>query len=145
MRLVLRLSTVKTVRVLLLVLLAMLLPLRDALAGAAHCAGSPNEATRAVAAVHVDTGMHAHDGEHEARLDSMHAGHHDASSGSDESAFGAGDACTLCTASCSAIPIVSAPLSVAAFISLAAVVFPAPVAPAPSHTSEGLERPPRNT
>ena len=43
-------TPVKTVRILLLVLLAALLPVRGVLAGAGHCAGSPGGQVPVVAA-----------------------------------------------------------------------------------------------
>lgn len=138
-------SAVKTVRLLLLVLLALVLPLRGALANVTWCMDRAHGAGHAVSTAHEhgsahgDDG-HAHGGEH------AHADHLlSASSG------GSGDATddpcaehgSVCAASCAAPPIMSAPPVVLAPMAAAATPFPALTAPPPSHPSEGQERPPR--
>ena len=170
----------KTARLLLLVLLAVLLPLRGALAEVAHCAGMPNEPVRMVShsQVHVEAGaadtQHdpaVHDATHEhashEHVSHPHAAHdaaahHEATHGHETGAghdphetaathahapgdADAADRCNLCSASCSATPVLSALPQLAAPLPLAAAPFPAFDAPAPSHASEGQERPPRST
>ena len=118
----------KTVRILLLVLLAMLLPFRGALAEVAHCVGTPNEQLRAEVTDH----GHPHNAEHALADDERDFDNHDHSSS-------VADKCNFCTtASMNALPNVAAPMA------LAAATFPALNAPPPSHLSEGQERPPRS-
>ena len=163
----------KTARLLLLVLLAVLLPLRGALAEVAHCAGMPNEPVRMLSpsqlhaeastadprhdpavhhATHEDASHHHASFDTAAHHEATHV--HEADAGHDphplaDHAHGTGDAdaadrCNLCSASCSATPVLSALPQLAAPLPLAAAPFPAFHAPAPSHASEGQERPPRS-
>ena len=91
----------KTVRLLLLVLLALVLPFRGALANVAYCAGGPSEFEHSVSLVH-DHGVDhaqpvvAHNQAHD------HAGAH--SDSGKASANASVDKCKFCTASCSATP-----------------------------------------
>lgn len=136
-------TTVKTLRILLLALLAALLPLRGALATAGHCAGSKNQVTLAVAAAPGHADVHTHGAHGGGAADSVHAQHHVASAdGEPSTAFA--DPCALCTATCSNTSFVSTPLSVAAPTALAGASFPALIAPPLRHAAEGPERPPRS-
>jgi hypothetical protein len=130
-------------RVLLLVLLALLLPVRGALAGASPCASSAR-AAHAHAEAHAHAHAHAVGGSHGVQADTRHAHHHGASTGGEQFS-GAVDPCSLCAASCSATPFVSEPLSMALPMAAAGAPFPAFVAPPPSHGTDGPERPPRST
>lgn len=125
----------------LLVLVALLLPVRGTLAAVAHCTGSPNGETRVEAVV--QNHDHAHHamgsgptGAPEAQGDAAADLHHPS----------VGDAadCKLCTASCSATPFVSPASASAAPLFLVATSFAALAAPPSSHASEGPERPPRS-
>ena len=136
-------TAVKTVRILLLVLLAALLPVRGVLAGAAHCAGSPGEQVPVVAAMGEALGP-AHDGAEGTTDAAAHAAHHGHSPAAGDLNAGSDDACGLCTASCSATPCLGEPPVAVSSMPPAAVPFPALLAPPPSHPSEGPERPPRN-
>lgn len=140
----------KTFRLLLLVLLALVLPFRGALANVAYCAGGPGALEHAVSQPH-DHGpaQGDHDGHHEHHEHAAdHAADH-ASVGSapgeaaDPSAGGSVDRCNLCSASCSATPFVSAPPDLPTPVVVAQAAYPALCAPPPSHPSEGQERPPR--
>lgn len=131
----------KVARILLLTLLALVLPLRGALAGIACCAGDLAELEQAVAQVHGHPG--------EAHGDAAHAHHHDhgdaaAEPGDTHGASGPYDKCHACTASCSAVSLIGALPVIPTPPAAAGVVFPALSAPPPSHASEGQERPPRS-
>jgi len=132
---------VKTFRILLLVMLTVLLPLRGALAVTGHCAGSKNQVTLAVAATPGNADIHTHGAHGGVAADSVHAQHH-AADGEPSTAFA--DPCVLCTATCSNTSFVSTPLSVAAPTALAGASFPALIAPPLRHAAEGPERPPRS-
>ena len=144
----------KTVRVLLLVVLAMLLPLRGALAEVVHCVGMP-ETTSAVATesepgtmpeaepVHHDHGHDHHAPAGEPEL-GMSADVGTAATAAHDHFSGSFDKCHLCTASCASTPFISAPPTVAEPMPVAAARYPSLTAPVPSHPSEGQERPPRS-
>ncbi len=136
------LPTVQTLRLLLLALLAVLLPLRGALATAGHCAGSKSPVTLAIAATPGHADVHTHGAHGGGAADSVHAQHH-AADGEPYTAFA--DPCALCTATCSNTSFVGTPLSVAAPTALAGASFPALIAPPLRHAAEGPERPPRST
>lgn len=137
---------VKTVRLCFLLLLAVLLPLRGAVAAAMLCsagdAGSHNE-LRMAEGSEANAGM-AHHVVHEAglpdaRADAEHAHgeqrHHHAGS----------DKCNMCSACCSLTPLVSAVPALAEPLGFTAVRFASYTAPLPSFFSGGQERPPRTT
>ncbi|MDE2607925.1 MAG: hypothetical protein KGL68_18610 [Burkholderiales bacterium] len=131
----------KIARVLLLVLLSALLPIRGAMAAALPCAGAAG----------ATSGMHQM---HE--MQASHGGHHD-EAGADahmvgkmshgqhhhEGAAGQGT-CNLCSACCSVPPLASAVPGVPLPHAVASVAFPDLTFPAPSFLSEGQERPPRS-
>lgn len=127
----------KTVRIFLLVLLALMLPLRGALANIAHCAGSPSGFGPALTATqdHAGHGYESH-GHAQSHSD------HEAAAAADDSA--SADDCNLCTASCSATPYMACAPVVAAPKKLADAVFPSLLAPPSSHPTDGQERPPRS-
>jgi hypothetical protein len=113
---------VKTIRIWLLVLLAVLLPVRGAVAAAMLCPPA-NPAHE-----HAD---HQH-AEHDA--DAPGASGHD-------DGFGK---CNLCCDLCSMTPMLSALPSIPTPLNLSSVSFPDLFAPAPSFLSDGQERPPRS-
>jgi len=134
---------VKSLRVWLLVLLAVLLPVRGALAAAmmCHVAGTGVQTEVQMAQLAHDHG-HAH--AHEA---SSH-GHGDelTSQTADRDFTTVGDPadkCNFCSAFCSVTGIVSG-TSTTAVPPLVAAVFPHLYAPPPSFISDGQERPPRS-
>lgn len=108
-------------RVWLLLFLAVLLPVRGAVAAAMLCALAPP-------AQHGQM-QHAEG----------HGGHHHQGS-----ATPAADKCNLCAASCGLTPLPSQPPSVAAPLEGAAASFPEIDAPPVSFLSDGQERPPRS-
>jgi len=131
---------VKLVRLWFLLLLAVLLPIRGAVAAAMLCAvgaGSPQTEWRAVEPrAHADMdAVHEH---HEA-ADHAHTGsdHHD---GHDQ---GVADKCNMCSAFCALTPLWSEAPRLPEPMALPSVGFPDLSTPAPSFVSDGQERPPR--
>ena len=116
----------KSIRIWLLLLLAVLLPIRGAVAAAMLCpiagSGAPPQAQ-----------MH----EHEHASSHVHTAEHDHAK--------AADRCNLCSAFCSLTPLVGSAPTVAAPLELAAAAFPDFSAPPPSFLSDGQERPPRSS
>jgi hypothetical protein len=153
----LREDPVKTVRICLLLLLAVLLPVRGAVAAAMLCApagvGAPGEPRMgaqhpAHAMGHHAMGHHAmgHQGDgadaHAAHPAVLHGD--GLSSGGDPDASGPEDRCTLCAAFCSLTPLVGSAPGLFVTQALPAASFPALSAPVPSFLSDGQERPPRS-
>ena len=142
------LTAVKSFRLWLLLLLAVLLPIRGALAAGMLCpVGEFGIQAEAQPAQHA----HAHDGaggfdEHQRAQSSTsdHAAAHGHSDGAAHDHAGAGDKCNLCSAFCSVTGLVSADVMVAVS-QPASAVFPHLYAPPPSFVSDGQERPPRTT
>jgi hypothetical protein len=134
---------VKSFRILVLLLLALLLPLRGALAATMLCS-TPGESSQVNVVVLPDHGAHAEHAGHEMHGDGAdHAGpdpgvsHHDGKGGH-------ADKCNLCVNGCNATPLVAALPEVTQPLLAAKVVFPAVSAPAPAFQSDGQERPPRS-
>lgn len=129
----------KTLRVLLVMLLVLVLPLRGVLAEVAHCFG-PSAPT-----VQMDSGAHTHAvqaapaGElnvsPQDTVSTNPIGHTDAPNGSI-------DGCTVGMTSCSMAPFMSEFMAAAA-VDGAAVAFPPLTAPPPAHPSGVQDRPPR--
>jgi hypothetical protein len=116
---------VKTLRLCILLLLAVLLPVRGAVAAAMMCAP-------------IASGSH-----HATHGSGEHAGHpHGPASGAVHD-HAAGDKCGLCAACCTAAPLVSNAPDVSIPSDLRTAGFPALRAQAPSFLSDGQERPPR--
>lgn len=112
----------KTVRVVFLVLLALLLPIRGAVAGAMLCPqGSGSSSV-----------THQHD----------HAGspHHDEQPGS----AGHANGCNVCANFCSMTPMLNTMPTLAHAMVASTVTFPKLVAAAPTFQSDGQDRPPRS-
>ena len=128
----------KTLRVCLLLLLALLLPVRGAVAVAlswvpsgaepAFAAAIAGMTAMAAPAAHAATGMHCD----AAATDHGHAG---------PAAPGGG--CHLCAAFCSMLPLAGTLPVLPPPAAGGTVAFPAPLAPALSFQPDGLERPPR--
>jgi len=129
------LFSVKTIRIWLLVLLAMLVPLRGALAAAMIC-------------------PEAHAGVHGQAADEGDARHHESVSTRDDGVSPDGDEsdhehpgsmhpCNLCSACCSPAALVSDVIEIRVTQPVAPL-FPALVASRPEFVSGGPERPPRS-
>jgi len=127
---------VKTLRLCLLVLLAVLLPIRGAVAAAMPCGSA---------------GMH-----HESGTVAMHAHHagmtapgHDpaahVAAGHGERHAGGAPTCNLCCDFCSIATLPGSTPALAPATDFAMVSFPDLFAPLPTFLSDGQERPPRST
>ena len=133
------LTFVKTFRLWLLLLLAVLLPVRGALAVAMQCSPDSQVQAQAPHAHHSDEQHASRDGQAHHQLEGAVHDHSDAA-GHDHA--GATDKCNLCAASCSATALVSASMTLVAPQSVSAV-FSHIHAPPPSFIPDGQERPPR--
>lgn len=119
----------KTLRLFVLVLLAMLLPLRGVSAAALLCEQQPVSHTEFVvvdAHEHDSASMPGHD----------HASHNHSHSGFDKGRH--------CLSSCSAAPLMGGVPSVLTPTLAGTTVFPHFAAPAPTFQSDGQDRPPRS-
>ncbi len=125
---------VKIFRIWLLLLLALLLPIRGAMAAAMLCPGG-------------SAGLQS-----ELRLADPHAGHamdHGAAPVGDgaahhgDHAAEAADKCNMCSAFCSLTPLASESPRLPEPEALPGIKFPDLCTPAPSFLSDGQERPPR--
>ena len=143
---------VKTVRLCLLLLLAVLLPARGAVAAAMLCApagvgaaGEPRISSHppSHAMGHHAMGHHGDGADtHAAHPAGLHGD--GLSSGGDADASSPQDRCTLCAAFCSLTPLVGSAPGLFVPQALPAAPFPALSAPVPSFLSDGQERPPRS-
>lgn len=137
----------KPLRFWLLLLLAVLLPLRGALAGAMLCppAGSGVQtevqfaSQTSTPAEHVGAHLHS---EHDHA--SAHAHHHASQSPDAGASLTAHDRCDVCSAYCAVTPLPSEPTTIALSQPLVDADFPDLYAPAPNFVSGGQERPPRS-
>ena len=130
----------KTFRIWFLLLLAVLLPIRGAVAAAMLCpVGSSGMQSELRIGEHAHHDMDSMDSmdHHEVAHDHGSAGHHD---GHDH---GAVDKCNICSAFCSLTPLVSNAPKLPEPAALPSVKFPDFSTPAPSFLSDGQERPPR--
>lgn len=122
----------KAVRLCLLLVMAVLLPIRGAVAAAMLCPmAGPGTAVemQAMAAMHEEMGH------------GMAHGGHPHEEGHDPAAP---DKCNLCAASCCLTPLAGSVPTVVAPLDLRAAAFPYYSTPPPSFVSGGPERPPRS-
>lgn len=126
---------VKTARIWLLLLMAVLLPIRGAVAGAMLCpfGGSGMQAELQV--------VEPHAGHH--TMDHHEAGHDPDGGQHEDHDHGAKDKCNMCSAFCSLTPLLSDVPRLPEPGALPAMKFPDFSTPAPSFLSDGQERPPR--
>jgi len=134
----------RNIRTWLLVLLAVLLPIRGAVAAAMLCPVAGSGMQSEVILHGEKIGHHA---QHESMPHDHHGvGHHDHSVGHHEhggSANGS-DKCNLCSAFCSVTPLVSNLLTNFLAPDVAAASFPDFSPPATSFLRDGPERPPQS-
>lgn len=141
----------KLLRIWLLVLLAVLLPVRGAMAAAVLCApaGMGQHGDLRVAGAdhgHAHADPQAHDaGAHDHADQGIgHGVDHEHGSSAHHGHDASGqDRCSLCSACCASPPLLSTPAGIVAPTALSAVSFPTFSAPAPTFLSDGQERPPR--
>jgi hypothetical protein len=131
---------VRTIRIWLLLLLALLIPVRGAVAATMLCLPSGNGTQNEQRAE--DHSHHGHMNHDSAVADDSQAdtghqdgGHHPAD---------AGGKCTLCSACCSSASLLNSVTDVGAAQDLSPTTFPDLSAPAPTFLSDGQERPPRS-
>jgi len=125
---------VKTLRIWLLVLLAILLPIRSAIAAALPCEGIGHHAPAEHAQMHHH--MSAASVEHESAAQGEHGAHHHDHAGADK--------CNLCSSCCSTAPLLLTFSPTVAALDDPRAEFPLIQAPASTFLSDGQERPPRS-
>ncbi len=124
------LNPVKSLRIFVLVLLAMLLPLRGVTAATTLCEQQP--ASHSEFVVHA----HGHEMASGAGRDQSHEQHDHGHSGADKGRH--------CLSSCSAPPLMGEAPTIASPLANGTTVFPSFAARAPTFLSDGQERPPRS-
>jgi hypothetical protein len=140
---------VKSLRIVLLLLLAVLLPMRSAIAGAMLCpvTGAGTQAELNLA--HAATAHHALDDALGGAHDHAAGAHHHAAGAHDHGAHhehgGPSDKCNVCSAFCSAVPLIGSLPELLPPLDAVAMAYPDDSAPAPSFLSDGQERPPRSS
>lgn len=136
-------ETVNLSRPWLLVLLAVLLPIKTAMAAAMLCAPAGVGLQGELVAVQPSVArLHEHSAN--AGMTHEHAAHEHGSAASDNAGPGGPhDRCNICSAFCSATPLVSSLPVVLVPPVHSAALFPECSAPPPSFLSDGQERPPR--
>jgi hypothetical protein len=133
---------VKHLRVLLMLLLVVVLPVRGAMAAAMLCLPQDGPQNQEVMVQHLggewsQSHDHAQHGDgHHSRADHTQAGQ------DDDLASGTADDCNLCASFCSLTPLASTAPDLRHPWAQAALN-PAPSVPAPSFVSDGEDRPPR--
>lgn len=124
----------KLLRVWLFVLLAILLPLRGAIAAALPCTDAGHHAPAAAAPAHHH--MHATGVEADAAASTGHGTHHHDHAGTDK--------CHLCSSCCSTAPLLLTFSPTVPTLDGPRVDFALVQAPTPTFLSDGQERPPRS-
>jgi len=139
---------VRTIRIWLLLLLAVLLPVRGAVAAAMLC---PMGGSGSQMELRLNGDSSAHHALDESMAAAEHASAHEHSSaqhdhpgGHHDHGGGQADKCNLCSAFCSLTPMVSPVLDLPQQQDLATPAFPDVSALAPTFLSDGQERPPRS-
>lgn len=128
-------------RTFILVLLAVLLPIRGAVAAAMLCPGGAQTSSAVVMAEHGHHDMNAgpYRDPHETATHAHHHGHASADSSSDKHA----SACQFCAGGCCVTPLAFAPPSVESPLVTTLAAFPAFTARVSAHGPDGQDRPPR--
>lgn len=135
----------KQLRILILILLALLLPVRGAVAAAMLCPAGEDATAAAFAVGHGQHDRHVHD-DHPGTHADRSVEHTDAgadASGSEPAAGAHSNTCHFCASGCCVTPLGAAPSTVASPRVTASVTFPALSVPAPAFHSDGQDRPPR--
>jgi hypothetical protein len=127
----------RTARALFVIFLALLMPLRAAVAGAMLC---PTGGDAVSHQQHQQPGMYDDSVAAHAHHEGMH---HDAAPPSPASHAHDGG-CNLCASFCSMTPMPSSAPTIEASMLAATLSYPALQAPAPSFQSDGQDRPPRS-
>jgi len=142
---------VKHLRTFILVLLAVLLPIRGAVAAALLCPGGVKTDVTVVVGEHGHYAQHLDHGtpmDHSASHEHHSASHdeaHDATTG-DESATGGGTGtCQFCASGCCMASMVGSVPSLGQPVVTGSAVFPMLAVPVAAFQSDGQDRPPRTT
>jgi hypothetical protein len=133
---------VKHLRIIILVLLSVLLPIRGAMAATMLCPDGEGAGSAAVVAGHDDNTLQA---DHPMHADHSSA-HHHASPGETDADSSSADhpaTCHFCASGCCMASIVGTVPSLGEPTLTSAVVFPSLTALIPAFQSDGQERPPR--
>lgn len=138
----------RTIRVCLLVSLAVLLSVRGAVAAAMLCPPASVGGHSTGVTATAETVRHAVDvaddqGHHE-HADHQHPGHDSGTLGASADHSDGFGKCNLCCDFCSMTPLLSTLPSLPTPVNLSSVSFPDLVALSPSFLSDGQERPPRS-
>ena len=140
----------KNLRVVILVLLAVLLPIRGAMAAAMLCPGDGSGPSSAVAVEQVHVAMFAvpaMPAEHGLHDEQATARHHPSDSHASDHDTSASDghptACQVCASGCCLTPLAFAPPSVQVEVLTTSAVYPALTLDIPDFASGGQDRPPR--
>ena len=134
----------KNVRIVILVLLALLLPIRGAVAATMMCPEGEGTSTTQVVSLQTHNDMHAG---HEMHSHHSAAHHHPTADASDnDSSSGEHPAtCHFCASGCCMASMVGTVPSLGQPGLMSFVTFPALTAPLPAFHSGGQDRPPRTT
>lgn len=132
----------KHLRIIILVMLSILLPIRGAVAATMLCPDGEGTGTAAVVGGHDDHDMHA---DHQMHADHSSAHHHasEEAPNADTTSANHPAACHFCASGCCMASIVGTVPSLAEPSLTTSVVFPALSARIPAFQSDGQERPPR--
>jgi hypothetical protein len=139
---------VRQVRIIILVLLAVLLPVRGAVAATMLCSGSATPITAGPATAHDHHGMQADHDMHANHGGAEHAAsehHHPEPAGPDDDSSHGGHAntCNSCANGCCMASVVGTVPTLARPIVTGSVTFPALASPLAAFHSGGQDRPPR--
>ncbi len=131
----------KALRLILLVLLALLLPIRGALGAAMMCPeGGVSVSMTATAPA---SGHHHHSADNETAA--LHHGQPSSSDHTHTDTTAHAGGCNNCASCCSVTPVLSALPAIQAPVDVEAVSFPPLLLPAPTFHCDAQERPPRST
>jgi hypothetical protein len=137
-------SNVKHLRVVVLVLLSLLLPIRGAMAAAMLCPGEGSGRSSVVAVEQGDAAMPAEHGLHNEQATAHHhPSRGDVSDHDTSVSDGHPTACQVCASGCCLTPLAFAPPSVQARVLTTSAVYPALTLDIPDFESGGQDRPPR--
>jgi hypothetical protein len=132
--------SVKLLRICLLVLLAVLLPVRGAMAATLPCPPSGAGTQSEMHPMDHASAVHGH-----AEAPGAHTQHQHNDGTQHDHGAPCQDKCNLCSAFCSLTPLLSAAAGIAEPQRVVDATFPSLSAPAPSFFSDGQERPPRSS
>lgn len=134
----------KSFRVFVLILLAVLLPIRGAVAAAMLCPGGMEKSSAVMTAGEADHHTHASHDHHGMDSHGATEHHHAQGDAADESSpDGHPGACQFCAGGCCVTPLAFAPPAVQTPLVTCTAVFPAITERVSAHYPDGQDRPPR--